>query len=189
MLKNMRKFFRWLFKIFRPDPSGYVKNIQDGPEKDENADRGTARVKKALKDRDSLFWLPANMISSIGKNDQGLTTSIKLAPGAEFSQINYEGDFSLRIKKQGLSRVNYHLEFNPGIDDEFAKSGQELISGKKKVSILHIDRYGDGCLYGEANGLSVLEFENGKMIVEGVEDNVFYEISRECVKSIIPEKE
>ena len=186
----MRKFFKWLFKIFRPDPSGYVKNIQDGSENNEPLGKSTAGGrKKAVNDKELFYWLPISKIRSVSKNDQGLTSSINISPGAEYYKINYEGDVSLKVKKQGLSRVNYRLEITPGIDDELAKAGQEFLSEKKNISILHIDKYGDGFLYGEVRGLSVLEFENGRMILEGAEESVFYEITRECVQATISEKE
>jgi len=57
------------------------------------------------------------------------------------------------------------------------------------LSILHINRLGDGFLYGEAKGLTVIEFENGRMVLKGSEDNVFYEMTQECLQRAVPNKE
>ena len=186
----MRKFFRWLFKIFRPDKSGYVKNIQSGSsDNDKMENAGVRGSRKIVSDKDSFYWLPVSKIRSVQKNDQGLTTSIKLSPGFEFYAINYQRRHTLKVQKQGLSRVNYRLEFSLEGDDKLSVAATEFISENKNISILHINRYGDGFLYGEATGLAVQELEDGKIVLEGVEDNVFYEISRECVQTILPKQE
>ena len=186
----MRKFFKWLFKIFRPDPKGYVRNIQDSDTPKVAASGSSVRgMKKAVSDRDSFFWLPVSRVSGVTKNDKGLTASIKPVAGFDFVAVAYQGEPGITIRKQGLSKVNFHLEFKLDGDDKLAEAAGELISDKKNITILHINRYGDGFLYGESMGLELKGFENGRLVLEGVEDNVFYEISRECVQATVPAKE
>ena len=73
--------------------------------------------------------------------------------------------------------------------DELLKEAKKFEEQKVNISILHLDKYGDGFLYGEAKGLAVIEFEKGHLVLEGSEDNVFYEMTQECLQRAVPNKE
>jgi hypothetical protein len=183
----MLKFLRWFMKLFRPDSSRYVKNIQDDsrPAKRETKEtRG--KITKQVYERDAFYWLLTSRIIDVDKNSQGLTSSIKLASGNEFTLLAYKGKFALKVKKQGLTRLNCHIELSLEEEDQLFKQVKDLMSDKAAISILHVDRFGDGFLIGESNGLSILEIDNNKVVFEGIEDNVFYEMTGECLKKVIP---
>jgi len=176
-------------KLVRPESSGFVKNIQTNSEQGRSMNQGIRAGKKPVKEKDLVFWIPSGKIIEIDKNSQGLTTDVHLASGAGFVPVNYIGSFKHSAKKQGLSRVSHHLELGLAEGDELRENAEEIISKNVKISILHLDRYGDGFFYGEDNGLSVIDFNGKIMVLDGTEDNVFYELAHECLNKIIPKTE
>ena len=178
-------------KLFRPDSSGFVRNMQAAP--DQGNSSGSVKtggsLKKLVNEKDQLFWVLTNKIIEIEKNGQGFTTNIHLASGSVFRNIQYLGKMKLRSKKQGLSKVSHQIEFVLSDEDDLAIEAGDIVLRNTYVSILHMDRYGDGFLYGEAKGLEITKLEKGHMVLEGSEDNVFYEMTKECLKRVVPIKE
>lgn len=186
----MKKFLRWFMKLFRPDPKGFVRNIQTNSSQGKNTTESFVKSsKKAVLENDLVFWIPAGKIVEIDKNSQGQTTDIHLASGAAFIPVKYSGSFSQTARKQGLSRVTHHLGFKLVESDELSLAAEDLIAKNTKISILHVDRYGDGFFYGEDKGLSIQTFNEHLMVLEGTEDNVFYELTHECLKKVVPKTE
>jgi hypothetical protein len=155
----------------------------------ENKGQGFEAGKKAILEKDYLYWIPSKKIIEIEKNSQGLTTNIKMASGAGFLTINYSGSFKHITNKQGLSRVTHRLELKLAEGDDLGDRAEGLISGGTKISVLHVNRYGDGFFYGEDIGLPIIEFNDRLMVLEGAEDNVFYEVTNVCLKKVVPKTE
>ena len=178
-------------KLFRPDSSGFVRNIQvDSVQRNSKGSTiSGGRIKKAVNEKDHLFWVPSSKIVEIKKNGQGFTTNIHLASGTIFRNIHYLGKITLNSKKQGLSKVSHHVDLVLSEDDDLNREAKDILSRNINISILHIDRYGDGFLYGEVKGLLITEFESGHLVLEGSEDNVFYEMTQECLQRAVPIKE
>ena len=184
-------------KLFRPDKSGYVRNIQTGTDKGKGHGRKAAKGKKAVFETDRFFWVPTNKIIEIKKNNQGMTVEIHLAAGAEITPLTYTGTFRQTAKKQGLSKVIHHLEFSLEDKDLPLTPEKDLLlaecegikSSGLNLSFLHVNRYGDGFLYGEEKGLSIISLEENRIVLEGTENNVFYEMTQECLQRLIPKTE
>ena len=176
-------------KLLRPEASGFVRNIQTETDMGKGTPKTAGRGKRAVHEKDLFFWIPTNKIIEIKKNSQGITTDIHLASGTEFIKVNYTGGFKQSAKKQGLSKVIHHLEFNLQEKDILIEESEEISSRSMSISILHVNKYGDGFLYGERKGLSIQAAENCNMVLEGSEDNVFYEMTQECLKRVVPKTE
>jgi len=185
----MLKFFTWFMKLLHPDPEKFVRNIQTGHENGNQTDGGVKPGKKSVSDKDLVFWMPTKKIIEVKKNNQGLITDIHLASGAGFTKVNYIGKFVHTSKKQGLSRVYNHISVNLSTEDELVVKSKELMEQDARLTFLHIGRYGDGFIYGESKGLSIREFDGKLMVLDGTEDNVFYELSQECLEKLVPKKE
>jgi hypothetical protein len=185
----MLKFLRWFMKLFRPEKSGYVRNIQTSADKEKTGVRKSAKGKKAVFDTDRFFWIPTNKIVEIKKNSQGMTVEIHLASGTEITPLLYTGEFRQSAKKQGLSKVIHHLEFSLGEKDLLLAEADRIKSTGTNLSFLHVNRYGDGLFYGEEKGLSIMSLEKGRIVLEGTENNVFYEMTQECLQRLIPKTE
>ena len=176
-------------KLFRPESRGYVKNIQTGKETSGSAGKKTGGGKRAILEKDRFFWIQTSKIVEIKKNSQGITTEIHLASGTELVPVNYRGSFRQSAKKQGLSMVVHHLEFTLDENDILLGEAGGMMRSSVKLSVLHVDRYGDGFFYGEEKGLSILSLEKDSIVLEGSENNVFYEMTRDCLKRLIPKTE
>ena len=185
----MLKFLRWFMKLFRPDSERFVKNINMDSGAKGNTGNKVATGKKAVHEKDMFFWIPSSKIISIKKNSQGFTNEILLASGMTFSKIDYTGKFTQSARKQGLSRVSYHLEFKLNESDDLTKQAPELKDKNNNITVLHINRFGDGFLYGEQKGLTITEIENNSLVLDGSDDNVFYEMTKECLDRAVPSKE
>lgn len=176
-------------KLFRPDKSGYVRNIQTASGSEKSGARKSAKGKKAVFDTDRFYWVPTNKIIEIRKNSQGMTVEIHLASGTEITPLSYSGQFRQSARKQGLSKVIHHLEFSLGENDLFLAEADSSKSTGAKFSFLHVNRYGDGFFYGEEKGLSIVSLDKGRVVLEGTENNVFYEMTQECLQRLIPKTE
>lgn len=187
----MEKFLRWLMKLFSPDSSGFVKNIQTGSEtgNKQATIKTAAKGKKVVNEKDCLFWVPTSKVVEVRKNGQGYTDEIHLASGTVFLNLDIEGNIEVVSKKQGLSKVSHHLEMKLAENDGFLKEAQSFEAQKTSITILHIDKYGSGFLYGESTGLFILEQDSLNIVLEGSEDNVFYEMTKECLNKVVPNKE
>ena len=185
----MLKFLRWFMKLLRPESSRFVRNIQTDSVQGKATGQGLKAGKRTIREKDLIFWIPTGKIVEIDKNSQGQTRDIHLASGAGFVQINFSGNLKQSAKKQGLSKVVHHLEFILSEGDSLMAKAPEFISKSTTLSILHVDRYGDGFFYGEEKGLSITAFDNKLMVLEGTEDNVFYELTNEYLKKVIPKSE
>lgn len=185
----MLKFLRWFMKLIQPKSSRFVRNIQTDSAEGKSSSEVLKTGKKATQEKDMIFWIPTNKIVEIDKNSQGHTTDIHLASGAAFKQINYTGKLIQSAKKRGLSKVAHHLEFVLTEGDDLMGIVEDYISNKNKLSLLHVNRFGDGFFYGEENGLSITAFEDSLMVLDGTEDNVFYELTNEYVQRVIPKSE
>ena len=176
-------------KLFRPDKSGYVRNIQTPADNGKAGAKKSAKGKRAVFDKDRFYWLPTNKIIEIKKNSQGMTVEIHLASGTEILPLAYTGEFKQSARKQGLSKVMHHLEFSLGEKDLLLAEADRNKSNGMKFSFLHVNRYGDGFFYGEEKGLSIVSLEKGRIVLEGTENNVFYEMTQECLQRLIPKTE
>lgn len=185
----MLKFLRWFMKLLKPEPSGFVHNMQTDPSQGKEYAKDQVTGKKAIREKDLVYWIPTNKIVEIKKNSQGITTNIHLASGSAFLPIEYDGKLETRQKKQGLSRVSHHIEISPAKSEALKLQLEEILSKGTKISILHINRYGDGFLYGEVKGLAVEILDNNNIVLKGTEDNVFYELTRECMQKAVPKTE
>ncbi len=187
----MQKFLRWLMKLFSPDSSGFVKNIQTGSEtgSKQATSKTAVKGKKIINAKESLFWVPTSKVIEVEKNGQGYTDEIHLASGTVFLNLDIVGNVKVVSKKQGLSKVSHHLEMKLAESDGLLREAQGFEAQKTNITILHIDRYGSGFLYGESTGLFILEQDGLNIVLEGSEDNVFYEMTKECLNKVVPNKE
>lgn len=178
-------------KLFRPDTKGFVKNIQAGSETGSMQAIAKSAVKniKLVNEKDSLFWVLTSKIVEVKKNGQGFTNDIHLASGSGFLNLNFDEKVKILSKKQGLSKVSHHLEMELAENDELLKDAKNFEAQKTNITILHIDKYGSGFLYGESKGLSILEQDGLNIVLEGSEDNVFYEMTKDCLNKVVPNKE
>lgn len=177
-------------KIFRPDSKGFVRNIQTDSDKGKQmAQPGVSAGKKSIYDKDLIFWIPSGKVLEINKNNQGLTTGIRIASGAAFTSVNYSGSMTYKAKKQGLSKVSHYLHLNLEPGDDLLSKAEDFLATNIKLSVLHVDKFGDGFLYGENQGLAINEIKDSQIVLEGTEDNVFYEISHDCLQKILPKTE
>jgi len=176
-------------KLFRPKSSEFVRNIQADSVQGKTTGQVLKGGKKAIREKDLILWIPTGKIVEIDKNSQGQTRDIHLASGAGFERINFSGNLKQSAKKQGLSKVVHHLEFILNDGDSLLGKAPEFISKSTTLSILHVNRFGDGFFYGEEKGLSIAAFDDKLMVLEGTEDNVFYELTNEYLQKVIPKSE
>ena len=138
-----------------------------------------------IKKQDQLFFMKTENVLKTEENKSGVIVAIKYDKKYLFEEIKLSEPPIILTKKQGVSKVIQDLEIkycNPGsIFDDLL----EIKNRKKGISILHISSKDKSFLYGEHQGLEIVELTRNKILLEGEEADVFFTVDNEIVQNII----
>ena len=181
----MRRFFKWLFKIFKPDTKGYVRNIQNsqpsGP-----VSTGYAKSKQKKFDHRVLAWIATRDIVENEEDQQGMSIRLKLRPGKIFQKLVWSDKTKISSKKLGLTKVRQEIHLVLHGDDPAGIELKKTLNNDIAVSLLYRDPFGEAFLYGEHKGF-LSDGEEGEVILLKAEENdVFYQVSENCFNELIP---
>ncbi len=142
---------------------------------------------KTSEKRDKFYFIKAENILNVEENKSGLITNLELDPKYKFYKIKLREKPSIITKTQGMTKVIQDLKIvydNPGAIFADLKAIKDKGKG---LSILHIDPFEKSFLYGQHKGLEIIELTEEKIILEGEELDIFFEVDinlahRICVK-------
>ncbi|MCK5820891.1 MAG: hypothetical protein KAH17_03350 [Bacteroidales bacterium] len=181
----MKRFFKWLLTIFRPDSKKYVKNIQGGS--DSNNSKSSYSASKRKRSFPAvLAWSHKSDIIENNKDNQGVSISISMKPDTGFHVLNLPEAPLVQSRKKGLSAVAHRLEFMVDTDIESTVAFIEEAKGKKPLCFLYRSGHGDVVILGEENGLELIEYDGSKIEFSGEETDVFFHVSEECFIKLLP---
>lgn len=178
----MKRFFNWIFKVFRPDSSRYVKNLQDQPSG--NTQEAYVTVKKKKSGQPVLAWIATKDVVENKEDNQGVTLELVLKTGAQFKMLGYHDQITISSQKKGLSAVEHQIVFgaDSGLPDDLKSTG---LSGAS-VTFLHRTAEGECLILGEAEGLKMSDGDEGSVVFKGRENDVFYRVSEDCFYTLLP---
>jgi hypothetical protein len=110
---------------------------------------------------------------------------MKIKPKYKFEEIQLTEKPEIETILEGMSSVTQDLKLkfkNPG------GIYNDLVNIKKKgkgISILHISPNNEAYLYGEHEGLQIIEVTESTIILEGKEADTFFNIDFELANRII----
>ena len=132
-----------------------------------------------------IFFMKTENILSIDEDKTGTIISLEHDPKYKFEEIQITEKPEIETIKKGISSVTQDLKLkfkNPG------GIYNDLINIKKKgkgISILHISPNNQAYLYGEHEGLQIIEVTESSLILEGEEADTFFTIDFELANKII----
>ncbi len=182
----MKRFFKWLLRLFKPNPDGYVRNIQEG-----NGGKSSARFSKAktkVFEHPVLAWILTKDILSNEEDQQGTTIKLNLRSDARFIPIKLIESPVIRSRKQGLSRVKHEIGMRIGSQEQY-ETLMAQANKSKPISLLYRDQYGESFIYGKQIGLLLVTKEDNRLDFKGEEEDVFYRVTKECFDQLLPKEE
>lgn len=138
-----------------------------------------------VKKQDRLFFMKTENVLETEENKSGVIVAIKHDEKYKFEEIKLSELPVVIMKKRGISKVIQNLEIkyeNPGA---VFYDLSEIKKRKKGVSILHISHKNNSFLYGEHQGLEIMELTENKIILEGEEADVFFAVDFNLAQNII----
>lgn len=177
----MKKFFEWLFKAFSPDKSKYVKNMSVNTPATSSDSVVSGRKRKA--DSPVLAWIPRVKILENQEDNQGMTTDLILKSGASFVEIEVGQQIKVTSKKKGLSAVEHEVIFK---ENSAPTNLIEQAAREAGITFLYRNDDGELLILGEGEGLKMTHREDGSVVFSGQEKDVFYRVSEECFKKLMP---
>jgi len=181
----MKRFFKWLLTIFRPESKNYVRNIQEGKDSksSESAYSGSKRKRSY---QAVLAWSHQSDIASIEKDKKGVFVEIRMKLEKGFQVLALNETPVVSSRKKGLSAVAHSLEFTVDTEDESTRLLIEQAQSKKPLCFLYRSVYGDVVLLGEESGLEMTEYDGSKIKFSGEETDVFFHVAEECLVKLLP---
>jgi hypothetical protein len=132
-----------------------------------------------------IFFMKTENILSTDEDKTGTIISLEHDPKYKFEEIQITEKPEIETIKKGISSVTQDLKLkfkNPG------GIYNDLVNIKKKgkgISILHISPNNQAYLYGEHEGLQIIEVTESSLILEGEEADTFFSIDFELATKII----
>lgn len=152
----MRSFFDTLFRTFYREPKSH-----------------------------RIFFMKTENILNTDEDKTGLIIEIEHDEKYKFEEIQLTERPEIETKKRGMSAVVQDLKLifkNPG------GIYNDLIALKEKgkgISILHISPNNRAYLYGEHEGLQIIEVTEDMLILEGEEADTFFYVDYNLAVQII----
>ena len=132
-----------------------------------------------------IFFMKTENILSTDEDKTGTIISLEHDPKYKFEEIQITEKPEIETIKKGISSVTQDLKLkfkNPG------GIYNDLVNIQKKgkgISILHISPNNQAYLYGEHEGLQIIEVTESSLILEGEEADTFFTIDFELANKII----
>ncbi|MCF6366207.1 MAG: hypothetical protein L3J35_08400 [Bacteroidales bacterium] len=132
-----------------------------------------------------VFFMKTENILDTDEDKTGLIIEIKHDPKYKFEEIQLTEKPVIETKKKGMSVVVQELMLkfkNPG------GIYNDLVNLKEKgkgISILHISPNNQAFLYGEHEGLKIIEVTEETLILEGEEADTFFHVDSDLAVKII----
>jgi len=132
-----------------------------------------------------VFFMKTENILNTDEDKTGLIIEIEHDTKYKFEEIQLIEKPEIETKKKGMSTVVQDLKLrykNPG------GIYNDLVNLKEKdkgISILHISPNGQVYLYGEHEGLQIIEISEDTLILEGEEADTFFHVDYELALKLI----
>jgi len=134
---------------------------------------------------DKLLFVQTKAIKHKDEHRSGLIENIELAKGEEFREIILTTPPHIIDKKQGIAKVKQELELEYENSNNIFDILKELKAQKKTISVLHINTLNNKCsLFGENNGMNIIELSETKILLKGEEEDIFYNVSTDFFNKI-----
>jgi len=136
-----------------------------------------------------IFFMKTENILNTDEDKTGLIIEIKHDEKYKFEEIQLIEKPEIETKKKGMSVVvqDLRLKFkNPG------GIYNDLVNLKEKnkgISILHICPNNQAFLYGEHDGLQIIEVSEDTLVLEGEEADTFFHVDFNLANKIIETNE
>ena len=159
-IKNMKAFFNTLFRTFYREQKPH-----------------------------RVFFMKTENILSTDEDKTGLIIEVKHDEKYTFKEIELSEKPEIETIKRGMTKVVQDLKLkfkNPG------KIYNDLVNLKEKdkgISILHISPKNRAYLYGEHDGLKIMEITEDTLVLEGEEADTFFFVDYNLAESLILTKE
>jgi len=178
------QIFKWLFGSTKVQKNNFVQNIQTSSDFVQVTEIEKSNGLKKINDADKLFFI--ERINILQKEDdvKGMITDIKLNTKSKFQSFPKNSEALVFHKKSGMSQSVQQLNIRYNSDTIFNR----LEMAKKqnqKISVLYVDKYGRSYLFGENIGLEIFLLEQGHVVMEGIETDVFYRVSDSLANEIM----
>jgi hypothetical protein len=132
-----------------------------------------------------VFFMKTENILNTEEDKTGLITLIEHDPKYKFEEIQITEKPEIETKMQGMSSVTQDLKMmykNPGgIYNDLCNIKQK----GKGISILHLSPNNQAYLYGEHEGLQIIEITESLLILEGNEADTFFNVDFDLAIKII----
>ncbi len=132
-----------------------------------------------------IFFMKTENIINTDEDKTGLIIALEHDPKYKFEEILITEKPEIETKMKGMSSVSQDLKLkfkNPG------GIFNDLVNIKEKgkgISILHISPNNQAYLYGEHEGLRIIEVTESSIILEGEEADTFFIVDFELATKII----
>ncbi len=132
-----------------------------------------------------VFFMKTENILNTDEDKSGLIIEIKHDEKYKFEEIQLTEKPEIETKKKGMSVVVQDLKLkfkNPG------GIFNDLVNLKEKgkgISILHISPNNQAHLYGEHEGLQIIEVTEDTLVLEGKEADTFFFVDYNLANQII----
>jgi len=132
-----------------------------------------------------VFFMKTENILNTDEDKSGLITEILHDKKYKFEEINLIEKPEIETKNKGMSTVVQDLKLkfkNPGgIYNDLVN----LKEKEKGISILHISPNGQVYLYGEHDGLQIMEITEDTLVLEGEEADTFFFVDYDLAMKLI----
>ncbi len=136
-----------------------------------------------------IFFMKTENILDTEEDNTGLIININHDPKYKFEEIKLTEKPHIETKRKGMTEVAQDLIIkysNPG------GIYNDLLAIQKKgkgISILHLSPNNTAYLYGEHNGLKIMEVTEDTLVLEGTEADTFFNVDFELALKIIDSPE
>jgi len=132
-----------------------------------------------------VFFMKTENILNTDEDKTGLIIEIEHDPKYKFEEIQLIEKPEIETLQKGMSVVVQDLKLkykNPGgIFNDLVN----LKENEKGISILHISPKNQAYLYGEHEGLQIIEISEDTLVLEGKEADTFFNVDFELALKLI----
>ncbi len=123
-----------------------------------------------------VFFMKTENIIDTKEDKTGLIIDIEHDKKYKFEEIHLTEKPEIETKKRGMSKVVQDLKLKYNNPGSIYNDLVSLKKNEKGISILHLSPNNQAYLYGEHEGLKIIEITQDTLILEGQEADTFFNV-------------